>query len=201
MSYRIELVWEYDCDSGREYYGVEIYIDGLDSYIYLDGCGGYDDYSLTYGQILDCGMWSVFFGEETYDEEDYPRDEKASLEEYKFSAEFSAALSDAMDRAKEGLDAEIEKQEYSDAEESEDQENGFALVYSGGAPAVEPEIIGVYRTYEDAEQAYKCRNWWLYDRERANRMGLANTHSFDEIMKITDGELSLLPQDNLPDGN
>lgn len=60
---------------------------------------------------------------------------------------------------------------------------------SGDPERVDYYVISNHRTYSGAERAFRKRNWWLYNRERARRMGYANTGTFDRIIKIVDGKV------------
>ena len=186
-NYTIEPVW------GDDYYGVEVSIEGLNRTLFFgedDAEWGY----LTYGEIVDAGAWPLFFDDEPYDEDDYPRDRQADLTRDKFSRDFREEIEAGIEEAAEKFESEKERKEFAEPEEAENAKNGFALV-SAWNSAVQPEIIGVYLTYADALHAYKCRNWWLYDKDRAAQMGLTDTRYFDEIWKIRDGELLPLQGD------
>ena len=48
------------------------------------------------------------------------------------------------------------------------------------------EIISIHPTLEEAENALMKRNQHLFDKEFAQRMGMQNTGTFDEIVALDD---------------
>lgn len=68
----------------------------------------------------------------------------------------------------------------------------YQLIHaSAGDPRrVSYEVISNHRTLSGAERAFKKRNWWLYNRRRAQKMGYENTGTFDRVIEIEDGEVT-----------
>ena len=52
-----------------------------------------------------------------------------------------------------------------------------------------PETVSKHRTLAGAQKAFRARNRHLFDRDYAQRMGMANTGTFDRIYHVDeDGE-------------
>lgn len=52
-----------------------------------------------------------------------------------------------------------------------------------------PETVSEHRTLAGAQKAFRTRNRHLFDRDYAQRMGMANTGTFDRIYHVDeDGE-------------
>ena len=68
--------------------------------------------------------------------------------------------------------------------------NGYAVCYEGNGGVVAPDIISRHRTLDGARRAYRKRNWWLFDEEKAQRRGLSSTGTFDRIYELEDGRLT-----------
>jgi len=62
----------------------------------------------------------------------------------------------------------------------------FELCYCGGP---HPEIISIHWTLNGVQKAFRKRNPHIFDRDYAQRMGMANTGTFDRIYFVdSDGE-------------
>ena len=66
----------------------------------------------------------------------------------------------------------------------------YGVFYTGGGRDVLPELISRHWTLSGAERAYRRRNWWLFQRDRARRAGLSNCSTFDAVFRVNEeGEI------------
>ena len=66
----------------------------------------------------------------------------------------------------------------------------FGLFYTGAGRDVRPELISRHWTLSGAERAYRRRNWWLYNHDRAYQAGLSNCYTFDAVYYVNEeGEI------------
>lgn len=62
----------------------------------------------------------------------------------------------------------------------------YGLFYDGNGRDVRPELISKHWTLAGAERAYRRRNWWIFQRDRARRAGLSNCSTFDAVYYVNE---------------
>lgn len=66
----------------------------------------------------------------------------------------------------------------------------YVVVYNGQQDRAEigelppGEVLSHHRTLKGAQRAFRKDNWWLFNRRKAQQMGLTDTRTFQEIYAV-----------------